>query len=89
VQGGSGSNFFSDKGIFMAKLMRLTAYVLFAGSLFIVACGVASFFADESSFVYVFSEKFRGMGLTMLFAGQVLILLDKNKKLTEQLRGRK
>lgn len=73
----------------MNKLMRLTAYVLFAGSLFIVACGIASFFAEESSFVYVFTQKFRGMALTLAFAGQVLILLDKNRKLTEQLRGKK
>ncbi len=73
----------------MEKLMRLTAYLFFAGAAVIVACGVASFFMDESSFAYVFSQKFNAMAFILFLAGFVLILAGKNKQLAEQLRSRK
>lgn len=73
----------------MDRLIRFVAYILLSGATFILACGIASFFVDESSLVYVFSEKFRIMGMTMLFAGLVMLFLEKNKKLTSELRSRK
>jgi hypothetical protein len=79
----------SQKGFNMDKLMRLNAYIFFAGSAVIVGCGIASFFTDETSFFYVFSKKFNPLAMILFLAGYVLILLDKNKKLTDELRGRK